>query len=645
MSHPEYLKALRMGEKAFREARSKGKYPYLPALDEITQNYEIKTEVPLGVMEIPLDQIAGTVTAGRQTAFACNFMPLMKDGTEFSQKWANLYDYQLEEGVKDPIVCYEFMNKYYVLEGNKRVSVFKYLDAFGIEGNVTRLIPAMSDDPKIKVNYEYMEFFARSQVNYVQCTRPGSFPKLIKALGMEWDHNWTDREREDFSSSFLRFSKVFDAKGGKKLSCTTGDAFLMYLSVYPYSTLPDKTDTKIGNDLSKIWDELEVLNASTEETLVMQPAEEEADTRVFTRFLNLTGNKTLNIAFIHEKTVAESGWTYSHELGRMHLNDCFGDRVHTCAYFLDVDGKNKEGVLEAAIEDNNQIIFTTSERLLEASLKVAVRHPKVRILNCCVNKPYRSIRTYFGRMYEAKFLEGMIAGAMTENDRIAYAADYPIYGALANINAFALGAASTNPKAKVYLNWSSVEGSSIENMIRENDITTVADFDMIRPGTASRKYGLYQINNDEIVNLAAPIWNWGKFYEKIVRDILSGTWNTGEVKRRPALNYWWGISGGIIDLIMPKKLPVGLTNLTNIIKREIYNESFSPFYGKLRMQDGNYTGTAAKTMTAEEIITMDWLAENVIGSIPTAEELTEEARSLVQLQGIRALENGGKEKL
>lgn len=73
--------------------------------------------------------------------------------------------------------------------------------------------------------------------------------------------------------------------------------------------------------------------------------------------------------------------------------------------------------------------------MMKDSLKVAVDHPDVKILNCSLNTSHKYIRTYYARMYEAKFLSGMIAGALAENDRIAYIADYPIYGMIANINA------------------------------------------------------------------------------------------------------------------------------------------------------------------------------------------------------------------
>ena len=93
------------------------------------------------------------------------------------------------------------------------------------------------------------------------------------------------------------------------------------------------------------------------------------------------------------------------------------------------------------------------------TLKAAVEHPKVRFLNCSVNLPYTSLRSYYGRMYEAKFITGAIAGAMSGDDRIGYITSYPIFGVPASINAFALGAKMTNPRAQIELKWSCLPGS------------------------------------------------------------------------------------------------------------------------------------------------------------------------------------------
>lgn len=137
----DYKKAQKMGQRNFRACISKGQYPYLQVLDDILENTDLSATEPLGIVDIPLDSIVGTKTEGRKTAFARNFMPLLAEGTEFAQKWSVLCESQMEEGIREPIVAVEFLNRFYVIEGNKRVSVLKYLGAGSIPGNVTRYIP------------------------------------------------------------------------------------------------------------------------------------------------------------------------------------------------------------------------------------------------------------------------------------------------------------------------------------------------------------------------------------------------------------------------------------------------------------------------------------------------------------------------
>jgi len=628
----EYLKALKMGEKAGRAAAAKGDYPYLPALDEILSVSDVQTETYLGLMDIPLDQIVGTKTAGRQNAFACNFMPLMKEGSEFATKWSAVYKHQVVDGVSDPIEAYEFMNRYYVLEGNKRVSVLKYIGAYSIEGTVTRIVPKLTKDRQVRIFYEYMEFYRKTAINYIWFSREGSFNSLIRMCGKGIDDIWTEEEKRDFSSLYLEFQKIFDDRGGKKLSITCADAFLLYLNVYPYAQLKEKTPSQIRAEVEKIWKEFPVLEKEPDQALVLSP-EDMPESKLFTRFFQGTGSRILKVAFVYDKPVSESGWSYGHDLGRIYVQQTFGERIHTVTYAMDSEHTDAAQVVETACKDGNHIIFTTSERFLSASLKMAIAYPQIKILCCCVNRPYNAIRTYYGRMYEAKFLAGMIAGAMTENDRIAYCADFPIYGSLASVNAFARGALMTNPRAQVYLHWNSVMGSDLDRLVRENEITTVCDVDMIRPGMKSRRFGLYRIRDGHYENLAAPIWNWGKFYEKIIRDIVTGSWKEEEKTRR-AVNYLWGISGDIIDLILSKKVPEGVTRLVDLVRSQIYHGAFIPFEGRIHKQDGTFAGEDGKWLPLEEIITMDYLARNVIGFVPKAEQLSEEGQSLMGIMGI-----------
>lgn len=167
MAYYDYINARKQGRRRYQQAVARGEYPYLPVLDEILKNTDIVSEVSLGLMDVPLEKIVGTKTAGRTQSFANNFMPLLAEKTEFGAKWAYLYDHQIDEGIHDPILAYEFMNRYYVQEGNKRVSVLKYVNAYSITASVIRLIPRRTDELDNKLYYEFLDFYQVSFNCYV----------------------------------------------------------------------------------------------------------------------------------------------------------------------------------------------------------------------------------------------------------------------------------------------------------------------------------------------------------------------------------------------------------------------------------------------------------------------------------------------
>ena len=154
MSVQDYMSASKIGKREYHACVNAGRYPYLPVLENIVDESQIDSEVSLGIDQIPLRLVVGTCNAGRTNAFADNFMPILDWGTEFSAKWASLSDSQMNEGIRDPIKVYEYMNKFYVLEGNKRVSVLKYFGADSVPAMVTRKIPIRNDSIENKVYYK-----------------------------------------------------------------------------------------------------------------------------------------------------------------------------------------------------------------------------------------------------------------------------------------------------------------------------------------------------------------------------------------------------------------------------------------------------------------------------------------------------------
>lgn len=621
-------------EKAYRMGKKEGGTPAV--LDDILKERNITASggIPLGLVQIPAEQIVGTKSAARSAAFSKGFYPLLKADTEFAAKWMALYQAHLDEGIREPVKAYEFMNRFYIEEGNKRVSVLKFVGAVSVLGTVIRIIPPHSEDKETRIYYEFMDFYHLSGVNYIWFSQPGSFAKLQYLLGKRPDEEWSDDDKLDFSSAYTRFSAEFEARGGKKLEVLPGDAFLSFIGLYGYEVIKNMTAAELKEKLAKSWDEFKLLRTEQSLELQMDPADEkDIKKNIFERLFPISVPKQ-KVAFIHEETAETSAWTYAHELGRLHLQQMFSDQVSTACYDNGSE-ENAEELLEAAVQNGSNLIFTTSPIFLKASLKAAIEHPEVKILNCSLNTSHRHIRTYYGRMYEPKFLMGAIAGALSENGKIGYIANYPIFGMAASINAFALGAKMVNPRAKIYLEWSTLKNHDVEQSFAQKGIRYISGRDMIAPDSANRQFGLYRMGENGPWSLAMPVWHWGKFYEKMIWNIMDGSWKYDDASNETkGLNYWWGMSAGIVDVICSQHLPIGTARLIELLKKTICSGEFNPFSGILYSQQGIVQKDAGKALSPEEIITMDWLAENVIGSIPQKDALVEKAKAVVSLQGL-----------
>lgn len=640
MAIEDYSTARKMAQKAARSAVTCGEYPYLPALDEFVSRDDIIGEQPLGIVDIPLNKIAGTKTAGRKNSFANNFMPLLSESTEFASKWSNLYEAQMDEGIRDPILAYEYMTRYYVQEGNKRVSVLKYVEAASITANVVRLLPKKTDDVESRIYYEYVDFYEASKLCMINFSTSGAYEELCSFYGKSWKQPWDDDERLQLRSDFSRFEQLFLEKGGERLDVTSGDAFLVYLRVYGRGELPFRSNDELRNEIDRIWREFLTQAQRRSMKLMLEPTVQ-PNVTLMKRISLLAGaaNKKLRIAFIYGKTPETSAWTYAHELGRLHLEEVFADQIETKTYYHADYQFSPYDILEQAIRDGNEIIFTTIPYLSNASLKAAVAHPEVKILNCSTNSTYNSIRTYYCRMYETKFLLGLIAGALAGGERIGYIADYPIFSTISNINAFALGAKMVNPKVKVQLTWSSLKGDMQPAERLDAEIRYISDKDFIVPQHPSRRFGLYERVGEDLNSIATTVCHWGKFYEQIIQGIRNDAWkmDTNANKNR-AINYWWGMSAGVTELICSDKLPSETKRLVALMTEQIKTGRFRPFDTELTDNEGTLRQAADVHMSHTQIVKMDWLLDNVEGKIPSFGELKEEALPLVLLQGELAQE-------
>lgn len=634
MSMKDYKIAQTAGEEQYKKDLADGVYPYLQVLEELTQNVEIVSEIPLGVVDIPLEQVVGTNGHGRSTSFAKNFMPLLSADTEFAHKWGNLSEIHKEEGLRDPIKCYEFRNRFYVIEGNKRISVLKFFGAVEFQAEVTRMIERADGSTASNVYQEFLKFYKITRVNYINFTKVGSYQLLLEYVSRVTKEEWDSDFQKLFKSNYYRFKNAYLEMCGRGMESTVADAFLEYLKIYSFDSMVNLTGKELTESLKKMWASFPLLKEETPVMLHMQP-EDEKKKGLVGRIANaLSGApKKLDVAIVYGKTPENSSWTYGHELGKLYVEETMKETISITTV---EDSMNQEKpvdeILEDLVADGKDVIFTATPVLISATQRAAVAHPKVKFLNCSVNMAAGHIRTYYGRMYEAKFLAGLVAGVMTESDRIAYVADYPISGMTASINAFSRGVQLVNPRAKVYLVWSALRNSDVPGDLARIGADVVSHQDFIIPRSHTRQYGVYKLKEDgSMRELAMPIWNWGLFYERILRSILSGSWSEEDDEEEShAINYWWGLSSGVVDIILPDSLPEGVKQMVTFYKKAIMRRSFSPFDGQLVDQEGNERSEKDGYLHTADIVTMDWLLDNVIGKIPEYDEFKSDAQDLLR---------------
>lgn len=629
----EYIQAMRQGQRERTERVQAGLDPNPAVLDAIHPDTSADVVQDLGILEIPSERIIGTKSAGRIAAFSPSFCPVLDPKSEFAFKWVKLCEAHLSSvGIRDPIECYEYLGNFYVQEGNKRVSVLRHFSAPRIPASVKRIIPPLSDDSRIKAYYEFLDFFKASKLYTIQYRRPADYAKLLGYLGKKPGESWTEAEQRTFNAYFLYFRDAFGSLNLQGADILPEEALLLWLELYPYSDLGALTAPELKKTVIAMRED--ILSASKPDTLKVQTKmEEDVKPGILTRIISPTPVH-LNVAFVHQLVPAISDWVLGHEKGVEHLESVFGPKLTIRSYYnADTQDAAREAISQA-VADGAQVVFTTAPLLRRATLKAAVEYPKVQFLNCSVDQPYSSVRSYYGRVYEAKFITGAIAGAMAQDDRIGFIASYPIFGIPASINAFALGAQLTNPRAQIELKWTCLEGNPREELFadgirvisnRDNPVKSHRHLDFCR-------YGTFQMNDvGNLTSLASPVWVWGKFYEAVVGKMLAGSWKTE--KSNPK-NYWLGMDSGVIDLSLSDKLPEGVYVLAKLLKKAMVDGTVNPFLRKVVAQDGTVKNDGSTVFTPDEILHMDWLCGNVIGSIPSYQKILPMSQAMVRELGV-----------
>jgi basic membrane lipoprotein Med (substrate-binding protein (PBP1-ABC) superfamily) len=628
-----YLKIQRKAKSRVAEKLAYGEIAYLQSLDGILNRQDIETEIYQGVFEIPLDKIKGTYTTSRSKAFTNDFLPLLDIDSEFGQKWTSLYESHLNEGIRDPIKVYEYLNWYYVIEGNKRVSVLKSIDAYSIYASVTRLVPKFDINNPLIVNYyHYLDFNKLTGLRSLWFTKDTGYSELLSLLE-SYDPKLNIYPNKFKHFEFYVYNPFKDAYkkfGGDKLSITTSDALLIYLKLYG---IPQEFILESSNSFMEVFiSELNSLYYSENKFVYSDPITEPKKS-VFSSLTNfMTSKKKHRIGFLYKDRIDNSGWTYAHDAARRYVSEVYKDTIET-TYIENVPlSPSAFNYIENLVNDNYDIIITTHPGFKNATLKAALEFPNVKFLNCSDSPSFKHVIMYYARLYEAKFLLGLLAGILSESNIIGFVADYPIRETITEINAFTLGVQLLNPTAKVIVKWT-LQDKTLEKKekLREQLKVAGADFvfyntlpvsnaENIQFGLCSINYSKKRKESHAFSHYANMIINWEIFYDKFLKVLLSSSSNNifdAFSKDTGIVNYWLGIDSGIVDLVYSSKyVPERTKVFLEFFRKTLIKKDFHAFTGPIYNQDGELKIAPDETPTYEQFQSMNWFVKGIEGFIP-----------------------------
>ncbi len=619
-----YRDALKIGLRQYSKDKK-----YLPSLDHITKHTNTLSEVNLGEMDVPLKKVIGCNSNSRSNSFSTGYMPLSSIHTEFADKWIHLAKYHLDEGISDPIKVYEYLGYYYIIEGNKRVSVLKYFKSLAVRAEVIRLMPKKTSRNKVYGIYlEYIDFFNKTKINSIWFSKKGRFKKLYNIF-KDAKINFTlykDAEEISLSDKFkylesvyFKFRKVYHEVGGGELLITTGDAFLEYISLYG---IPDEiSDNNLKKILRKLLLDLDSMSKKESVNIIKKPELMKTHPKVISSLSGIISSfKKLKILFIYEDLLNNSEWAKLHEASRLYIQELFKEKIES-SYMENIHSGDEMYNKLIDIWDDYDYIFTTSPSYINDTLKAAIEKGNgKKVFNCSSTHFLKYVSTYWGRMYEPRFLCGIIAGCLTNSNKIGIIESYPIPDIISSLNSFVQGALFVNPYAKIILKWSN-EWSCGNKSLNVYDELLNEDIDMIYSNCPNKicytrnnninSQSLFSMNKEKKLweFLCTCTWNFDLFYEKIFYNLI--------INQDSSQNFWWGMDSGVVDILIDKnKIPYETLKTVNILRSQIKSGSFNPFTGILKDINGNIILKENEEATNNQILFMDFLTEGIEGTMP-----------------------------
>ncbi|WP_418718334.1 BMP family ABC transporter substrate-binding protein [Candidatus Allofournierella merdipullorum] len=334
----------------------------------------------------------------------------------------------------------------------------------------------------------------------------------------------------------------------------------------------------------------------------------------------------IKVGVIHLSDPAEgSGYTYTHDQGIIGMQQNLGlrdDQIVRKISVDDTDAAAVETAITECVEEGCNIIFATSWGYMDTCEALAEEFPEVIFSH---GTGYKSNGTnfnnYFGRIYQARYLSGIIAGMKTESNKIGYVAAMGQENGevTSGCNAFAMGVASVNPDAEVYVSvtnsWFDPEGEkqAAERLIAEGCDVIGQHCDTPNPQTAAEEHGVWGVGYNSDMTKDAPgatltsvMWDWSVYYTKAVQNVIDGTWVAGE----KVDNYFGDMADGLVTLGEFNSDLVTDEMIAKVeeVKAQIVSGEWDVFDGKTEIMDNEGN---AHTLEGADYGSCNWYYENV----------------------------------
>ena len=338
-----------------------------------------------------------------------------------------------------------------------------------------------------------------------------------------------------------------------------------------------------------------------------------------------TAEETIRVAFVYVSPVGDMGWTWAHDQGRLALEENLPNVETAFQENVPENPADAERVIRGFAEDGYDIVVTTSFGYMNPTVNVAEQFPETTFVHISGFMTAENLSTAFGKIEEPRYVSGLIAGSMTESNQIGYVAAYPLPEVLRGINAFTLGVREANPEATVNVVWTNtwfdpqLERQAAEALLDGGADVIAQHQDTTGPQLAAQDRGAYGVGYNADMSrqapeavLTSPIWNWGVYYTDMVEQVMAGTWESNQ--------YWGGWQDGIVDLApIGPMVPDDVRAMAEAeIERFKSGEStiYTIFTGPLLDQNGEERVADGVAMTDEELLSMDWFVEGVVGELP-----------------------------